>query len=52
MPKGYEYIIDELLHGSMDSEDKETYYTQIIESIIKLGRAEAFASKNNFSVFP
>ena len=42
MPKGYEYIIDELLHGSMDSEDKETYYTQIIESIIKLGRAEAF----------
>ena len=42
MPKGYEYIIDELLHGSMESEDKETYYTQIIESIIKLGRAEAF----------
>ena len=42
MPKGYEYIIDELLHGSMESQDKETYYAQIIESIIKLGRAEAF----------
>ncbi len=42
MPKEFEYIIDELLHGSMESEDKERYYTQIIESIIKLGRAEAF----------
>ena len=42
MPKGYEYIIDELLHGSMELQDKETYYAQIIESIIKLGRAEAF----------
>jgi len=42
MPKEFEYIIDELLHGSMESEDKEKYYAQIIESIIKLGRAEAF----------
>ena len=42
MPKEFEYIIDELLHGSMESADKETYYAQIIESIIKLGRAEAF----------
>lgn len=42
MPKGYEYIIDELLHGSLEAPDKETYYHQIIDSIIKLGRAEAF----------
>ena len=42
MPKGYEYIIDELLHGSLEAQDKETYYHQIIDSIIKLGRAEAF----------
>ena len=42
MPKGYEYIIDELLHGSIEAPDKETYYHQIIDSIIKLGRAEAF----------
>ena len=31
MPKGYEYIIDELLHGSIELQDKETYYAQIIE---------------------
>ena len=42
MPKSYEYIIDELLHANQNIADKEFYYNQIIESIIKLDRAEAF----------
>ncbi len=42
MPKGYEYIIDELLHANQNVMDKESYYDQIIHSIIKLERAEAF----------
>lgn len=42
MPKSYEYIIDELLHANQNISDKEFYYNQIIDSIIKLDRAEAF----------
>ena len=36
MPKGYEYILDELLHANKNVEDKELYYNQIIDSIIKI----------------
>lgn len=43
MPKGFDYIIDELLHAQGDNEyDKENYYQQIIESIIDLGQADEF----------
>lgn len=42
MPKSYEYIIDELLHANQNISDKEFYYNQIIDSIIKLDRSEAF----------
>lgn len=42
VPKSYEYIIDELLHANQNIADKEFYYNQIIDSIIKLDRAEAF----------
>ena len=42
MPKGFDYIIDELLHSGGDSEDKERYYRQIIKSIIDLDRADEF----------
>ena len=42
MPKEYEYIIDELLHANQNTDDKEFYYNQIINTIIKLDRAEAF----------
>ena len=42
MPKGYEYIIDELLHGNSDLYNKESYYNQIINTIISLDRADAF----------
>lgn len=42
MYKSYEYIIDELLHANQNIADREFYYNQIIDSIIKLDRAEAF----------
>lgn len=42
MPKEYEYIIDELLHANQNMCDKEFYYNQIINTIIKLDRADAF----------
>ncbi len=42
MPKGFDYIIDELLHLQGCGPDKETYYKQIINSIIELDRADEF----------
>ena len=42
MPKGFDYIIDELLHHQGCGPDKETYYKQIISSIIELDRADEF----------
>ena len=42
MPKGFDYIIDELLHLQGSGPDKETYYKQIIKSIIELDRADEF----------
>jgi len=42
IPKEYEYIIDELLHSNQNSYDKDIYYNKIIDSIINLGRADAF----------
>ena len=42
MPKGFDYIIDELLHLQGEDINKEEYYNQIIESIIDLNRADAF----------
>lgn len=42
MPKGFDYIIDELLHLQGDDENKELYYNQIIDSIIDLNRADNF----------
>lgn len=42
MPKGFEYIIDELLYLQGNDENKEKYYHQIIQSIIDLNRADSF----------
>ena len=42
IPKGYEYIIDELLHSNQEIEDKKFYYNQIVNTIISLNRAESF----------
>ena len=42
MPKGFDYIIDELLHLQGCGPDKETYYKEIISSIVELDRADEF----------
>ena len=42
MPKGFDYIIDELLHLQGCGPDKETYYKQIIKSIVELERSDEF----------
>ncbi len=41
LPKGFDYIIDELLHAD-DEANKEYYYREIINSLIKEGMAESF----------
>ncbi len=42
LPKGFDYIIDELLHLQGDTKNKERYYSQIIKTIIDLKRADEF----------
>lgn len=42
MPKGFDYIIDELLNLQGCGEDKDKYHSQIVNSIIELGRADEF----------
>lgn len=42
LPEGFGYIIDELLHSQDYEMDKNEYYKQIVETIIKIGRADAF----------
>lgn len=42
LPKGFDYIIDELLHLQGDTKNKEKYYSQIIKTIIDLKRADEF----------
>jgi fructose-1,6-bisphosphatase-3 len=42
LPKDFVYIIEELLHEQSDRLDKEEYYSEIIKTIIKIGRANEF----------
>lgn len=42
LPKEFAYVIEELITERMDVRDKESYYSSIIQSIIRVGRAEAF----------
>lgn len=42
MPRDFSYILDELLHTSDSEINKHEYYSQIIQSIIEVGRAEEF----------
>ena len=42
IPKGFDYIIDELLHIQGDDVNKEEYNKQIIDSIIDLKKADEF----------
>lgn len=42
LPKEFAYIIEELLHESPSDEDKDAYFTRIIETIISTGQAYNF----------
>ncbi len=42
LPKGYAYIIEELLHESPEEGKKQAYFNRIIETIILTGQAEDF----------
>lgn len=42
LPKDFGYIIEELLHEQPDRIDKEEYYNEIINTIIKIDRSKEF----------
>ncbi|ABR47194.1 fructose-1,6-bisphosphatase [Alkaliphilus metalliredigens QYMF] len=42
LPKDFAYIIEELMHRGPKELDKEEYYNEIIETIIRIGRADEF----------
>ncbi len=42
LPKGFEYILEELLHEQEKEENKQAYYDQIINTIIEIGQAKPF----------
>lgn len=42
IPEDFEYIIEELLHERPDRLDKEDYYSEIINTIVSIGRAKQF----------
>ena len=42
LPKDFAYVIEELITERPDITDKESYYEQIIHTIIAIGRAEEF----------
>lgn len=42
LPKDFAYVIEELITERIEVLDKESYYNQIIMTIIKIGRAEEF----------
>lgn len=45
LPKGYGYILDELLHAHFEDHDKEMYYNRIVDSIIENGSADSFIER-------
>ncbi len=40
LPKEFAYIIEELLHESIAEPDRQDYYRAIIDSIVRIGKAE------------
>jgi fructose-1,6-bisphosphatase-3 len=42
LPQDFAYVIDELLTGRQDVSDQEAYYNEIINSVIRTGRAAEF----------
>lgn len=42
MPEDFAYVIEELITEKADIQDKEAYYEEIINTIIRIGRSDAF----------
>ena len=42
LPKDFAYVIEELITEKAEIQDKESYYNEIISTIIRIGRAEDF----------
>nr|WP_294491370.1 fructose-1,6-bisphosphatase [uncultured Mediterraneibacter sp.] len=42
LPKDFAYVIEELITEKAEVNDKESYYSEIISTIIRIGRAEQF----------
>ena len=42
LPKDFSYVIEELITEKAEVSDKESYYNEIISTIIRIGRAEEF----------
>lgn len=42
LPKGFSYVIEELITEKAEVQDKEAYYNEIIHTIIKIGSAPGF----------
>lgn len=42
LPEGFAYILDELLHNNYSDPNKSYYYINIINTIIKIDRADSF----------
>lgn len=42
LPKDFAYVIEELITEKAELHDKESYYNEIIQTIIRIGRAEEF----------
>jgi fructose-1,6-bisphosphatase-3 len=42
LPEDFAYIIEELMHKGPEEFDKEEYYSEIIKTIIRIGRADEF----------
>ena len=44
LPREFAYIIEELLHESPSDDDKQAYFSRIIETIISTGQADEFVT--------
>lgn len=42
LPKDFAYVIEELITEKAEIQDKESYYSAIVQTIIQIGRAEEF----------
>lgn len=45
LPPSCEHILDELLHAHFEDHNKELYYSEIVKSIIRNGRADAYITR-------